>query len=324
LSKVLSISNSHEGTNAARDMFWRQRYPIADVLDETAGFGGMGRSTTFPFTQWRARDEFETVYFDEGSGRTLVFVHGLGGNATHWEHVARNLADDYRVVGLDMVGCGWTRKPEREYTVEFLRDHLLDFLDQRGLEKVTLVGHSLGGAVCLSAALERPGQIESLVLVGAAGVAPLPKWMRMAAPVFLKDRLLYATLIVSANFIVNNIFVDNAKENKYVNWFRQSAMRDAKGYPNLKDFTRVCETLCRDVVNKSYADRFHHLHMPVLALWGDTDKLTAASPVLRNLDGIRSLRSVVLRRCGHLPMVERPAESIFHLRRFLETPPEAS
>ncbi len=57
----------------------------ADPLDQSAGFLGVGRSLTFPFPQWRARDGHRTVFFDEGRGPAQVFVHGLGGKATHWE-----------------------------------------------------------------------------------------------------------------------------------------------------------------------------------------------------------------------------------------------
>lgn len=297
------------------------RWEGVEPLDEGNGFLGMGRSHTFPFRQWRDDDEFRTVFFDEGHGHPIVFVHGLGGNATHFEFLLGDLLRDYRVVGLDLVGCGWSCKPERTYTVSLLRDHLLSFLERRGIERATLVGHSLGGAVCLAAALERPGQFESLALLCAAGVAPLPKWMRAAAPLFLRRHVLLPTLGLGADFIVKNVFVDSAEQNPHVRWFRDSAMRDDPGYPNLRAFARVCETLCRDVVAGDFSERLTSLHLPVLGIWGDTDKLTCRSGVLRNLSRIRQVRTVVLRRCGHMPMIERPQETLFHLRRLLECPP---
>ena len=161
----------------ARERFARARRapreapPAPEPLDQSE-FLGMGRSLTFPFPQWRDHDEYRTVFFDEGWGRTLVFVHGVGGNATHFEFVARSLARHHRVVGLDLVGQGWSSKPRNaRYTIDLLSDHLLDFLDRRGIERATLVGHSLGGAVCLDAALRRPGLVDGLVLMCAAGVA---------------------------------------------------------------------------------------------------------------------------------------------------------
>lgn len=293
----------------------------AEPLDEEHGFAGMGRSHTFPFRQWRDRDEYRTVFFDEGQGPPVVFVHGLGGNATHFEFLLTDLAKDHRVVGLDLVGCGWSRKPHVAYTVELLRDHLLSFLDRRAIGRATLVGHSLGGAVCMAAALARPGQFDSLALLCAAGVAPLPRWMRAAAPWFLRRKVLLPTLALGSNFIVRNVFVDSAEQNCHVRWFRESALRDDPGYPNLRDFVRVCETLCRDVVTGDFSDQLASLHLPVLGIWGDADKLTCRSRVMRNLSRISRVRTVVLERCGHMPMIERPAETLFHLRRLLTSPP---
>lgn len=293
----------------------------AELLDESRGMLGMGRSLTFPFRQWRARDEYRTVYFDEGQGHPIVFVHGLGANATHFEFVARDMVRHHRVAGLDLVGCGWSRKPERPYTINLLRDHLLDFLDRRGIGHATLVGHSLGGAVCIAAALARPGQFHSLALLCAAGVAPLPGWMRAAAPVFLRPKVLLPTLALGCRFIVNNVFVDGPKENPHVRWFHRSAMRDELTVPNLRDFVRVCETLCQDVVDNDFASRLSSLHLPVLALWGDTDKLTCRSAVLENLDRIQRIRTVILKRCGHMPMIEHPRQTVAQLERLVEHPP---
>jgi len=297
-----------------------------ELLDESV-FLGMGRSLTFPFPQYRARDRFRTVYFDAGpdkrrnDSKTLVLLHGLGANATHWEPVARAMAGRHRLVGLDLVGLGWSAKPRVDYTIDLLRDHLLGFLDRQQIGRAHLVGHSMGGAVALAAALERPAQFDSVTLVCAAGAAPLPRWMRVAAPVFLRQRLLFHALSVGFDFILKNVFVDDEDENEHVAWFRRSALRDDPGYPNLRDFARVCETLCSDIVRRDYSEQFGRMQIPVLGIWGDHDKLTTLSNVLRSLGKLRRVRTVIVPRCGHMPMVERPEETVFHLERFLQSPP---
>jgi pimeloyl-ACP methyl ester carboxylesterase len=292
-----------------------------DLLDESGPFLGLGRSLTFPFHQYHARDAYRTVYCDAGRGPTVVFLHGLGANFTHWEQVMRLMVKRYRVVGLDLVGCGWSAKPHVPYTIDLLRDHLLSFLDRQGIGRAHLAGHSMGGAVCLAAALKRPAQFDSVTLVCAAGVAPLPRWMQVAAPIFLRKRLLFHTLALSANFILDNVFVESEHENEHVKWFRASAMRDDPGYPNLWDFARVCETLCPDVARRDYSTHFPTFHVPVLGLWGDADKLTVVPSVIRSLGKIPRVRTVILRRTSHMPMVERPEETFFHLERFLQNPP---
>jgi pimeloyl-ACP methyl ester carboxylesterase len=299
----------------------RRRPATAELLDDRDGYLGLGRSHTFPFPQYRDDDKHATVFFDEGEGRTLVFVHGLGANATHWELIVNELVDDHRVAGLDLVGLGWSRKPRVPYTVDLLRDHLLSFLARRGIRRATLVGHSMGGAVCLAAAVKRPDLVEGLVLMCAAGVAPLPRWMRTLGPHVLHRGLLFPMLGLGAAFILNNVFVDRPDENPHVRWFHESSLHDEPSRANLYDFARVSESLCADVIGRDYSAHFPSIKIPVLALWGDADKLSAIPSVLRALGGLPRLRTVMLRRTGHLPMVERPDETLFHLKRFLENPP---
>ena len=283
---------------------------------------GMGRSKSFPFPQYRAADPYRTVFFDVGEGpRTVVMIHGLGANATHYEPVVRQMARRHRVIGLDLVGCGWSEKPDVEYSVELLRDHLLDFLDRRGVGRCTLVGHSMGGAVCLAAALKRPGQFDGLALICAAGVAPLPRWMRASARYALRRQILLPLVALGSGFIMKNIFVTKPRDNENIRWFKRSFARDAPHLPNFRRWIAVCETLCRDLAERDYSDQLKHLHMPVLALWGDHDKLTAVPSVMRSLDNVHQIRTVMLRDCGHMPMIEYPEQTVWHLERFLATPP---
>ena len=290
-------------------------------LDESKGYLGLGRSRTFPFPQYVSDDEYATVFFDEGYGRPLVFVHGLGANATHWELVARELVDSHRVAGLDLVGLGWSRKPDVRYTIDLLRDHLLSFVEERGIRRATFVGHSMGGAVVLAAALERPELVDGLVLIGAAGVAPLPRWMRLAAPIALNRAFLFPFLGLGAEFILRNVFVDSPEENPHVRWFYESALHDNPARTNLFDFARVSESLCADILERDYSPRFASLTIPVLAIWGEADKLATVGPVLKRLRRLRRLRTVMMPRTGHMPMVERPEETLFHIERFLSNPP---
>ena len=294
--------------------------PGLEPLDESV-FLGMGRSLTVPVPQWRDSDRYRTVFFDEGEGHPIVLVHGLGANATHFEHVAKGLVARHRVVGLDLVGCGWSAKPDIRYSVEVLRDHLIEFLERHQIRRATLVGHSMGGSVVLATALARPTLVHSLVLMCGAGVAPLPGYLRRAAPLGLRRAVLYPFLRYGNDFILDHVFVDTPPQNPYVRWFRESAQRDAPGYPNLDDFVRVCTTLCVDLAQRDFSPQFPALRMPVLGLWGDHDKLTALAPVLRHLGRIPRVRTVVLPRCGHMPMVERPEDTLFHLERFLRDPP---
>jgi len=295
--------------------------PGDEPLDASPGELGLGRSPTFPLRQWRAGDRFRTVYFDEGDGRAIVFVHGLGGNATHWEFVAPRLARRHRVVGLDLAGCGWSLKPHVDYSVELLRDHLLDFLDDRGIGRAVLVGHSLGGAVCMAAALARPSLADSLVLLCAAGLGPLPRWMKLGAKALLGPRMLTPLLVLGADLIVDGVFAEGDDENEHVRWFRECSLHDDPGLRHLRDFSRVATDLCRDAVRLDYSREMARFDGAVLVVVGDRDRLSSLSSVLDHLDHVGRVRTVVLHPCGHMPMIERPDETLAHIERFLASPP---
>ena len=102
--------------------------------------------------------------------RTIVFVHGFGGNARQWQYQLRKFSDDSRVIAPDLRGHGQSDKPRTDYTVPSLVSDLalaLDVLEVRG--KFALVGHSFGGAIITEYAAAHPDRVERLVLIASAG-----------------------------------------------------------------------------------------------------------------------------------------------------------
>jgi len=137
----------------------------------------------------------------------------------------------------------------------------------------------------------------------------------------LHRAVLFPALQLAANFILDNCLVGTVDDNPYVAHFRRSSLRDAPGYPHLRDFARVSATLCRDVVRCDYGPRLGELDLPVLALWGDADRLVALPGVKDALRRFPRARVGILPAAGHLPMIERPEEVLGHLRRFLSDHP---
>ncbi|MEU9178326.1 alpha/beta fold hydrolase [Streptomyces sp. NPDC048550] len=113
-----------------------------------------------------------------GDDPPVVLLHALGERAEDWALVRDALARDRRVYALDLRGHGLSGRPAR-YSVELMRDDVLGFLDALGLDRIDLVGHSLGGVVAYLVAAEQPHRIGRLVLEDAP--APLPR--ASAAPV---------------------------------------------------------------------------------------------------------------------------------------------
>lgn len=112
--------------------------------------------------------DIDMHYVEAGSGPPLVFVHGLGGSWGDWEYQLPFFAARHRVLAPDLRGFGETPQGRHPPGVRQLVRDLQGFLDAADIARCTLVGHSMGGAVCLQFALEHPQRVERLVITNSA------------------------------------------------------------------------------------------------------------------------------------------------------------
>ena len=103
----------------------------------------------------------------EGSGQTLVFIHGLSDSLLYWEYLASNLKDHYHVLRVDLRGHGVSELKDDELTIGLFADDLHCLLRELNIGKVCLIGFSLGGAVALDFAIRYPQMVSSLVLMSS-------------------------------------------------------------------------------------------------------------------------------------------------------------
>jgi 2-hydroxy-6-oxonona-2,4-dienedioate hydrolase len=118
-----------------------------------------------------------TRTLEAGDGPPLVLVHGAGGHLEAYARNVRALSDRHRVVLYDMVGHGYTDKPDRPYTIEVLSDHLVALLDALGIERTHLSGESLGGWVAAWTAAHHPERVDRLVLNTPGNITNKPQVM---------------------------------------------------------------------------------------------------------------------------------------------------
>lgn len=115
-----------------------------------------------------------TNYHDVGAGRPVLLIHGSGPGVTAWANwrlALPELAKSCRVIAPDMVGFGYTERPEGiAYGIDAWVDHALGLLDALGIEQTDLVGNSFGGAIALALAIRHPERVRRLVLMGSVGV----------------------------------------------------------------------------------------------------------------------------------------------------------
>ena len=129
---------------------------------------------TYPVKKVRVQPNIEIAYIDEGSpdAPVLLFIHGLAGGIPGWQKNIPVLRKQYRCIALDLPGHGLSAKGDFAYDMEFFTGVVLLFLDALGFEKVTIVGHSMGGQIAIILALKVPSRVSELILVSPAGIEP--------------------------------------------------------------------------------------------------------------------------------------------------------
>lgn len=117
---------------------------------------------------------YNTNYHDVGEGEPIIFIHGSGPGVSafaNWRLCMPELSKKFRVIAPDMVGFGYTDRPEGiTYGMDVWVKQTIDLIDALGLKKVNLVGNSFGGALALALAIKYPEKFNKIVLMGAVGV----------------------------------------------------------------------------------------------------------------------------------------------------------
>jgi pimeloyl-ACP methyl ester carboxylesterase len=109
------------------------------------------------------------AYRDEGRGEVVLLIHGMGGSSNTWSGVIPLLAENYRVIAPDLLGHGQSDKPRGDYSVGAFAVLLRDLLDELGITRVTVVGHSLGGGIAMQFAHQHRQYCDRIVLISSGG-----------------------------------------------------------------------------------------------------------------------------------------------------------
>lgn len=238
-------------------------------------------------------------YHDHGHGPVVVFLHGSGNGACGYSNFKGNypvLAEaGYRCIVPDLVGFGYSDKPDTDYHLSFFVDCLKQTLDALGLQKVTLVGNSLGGAVALGFALAHPQTVERLVLMAPGGLNELPDYLEMPGmkamfalygsgkPVSEADLKAFfvKAFVVNPDCVTDELVHERAELTKTQN-------------------PMVIKTL--KVPNMT--ERLGEIQCPALTLWGLNEQMMPDSGILRLGKGLKNGRMILVPNCGHWVMIE--------------------
>ncbi len=239
-------------------------------------------------------------YLDRGTGYAVVFLHGSGPGASGYSNFKGNLdaliEGGFRCVVPDHIGYGFSDKPDDvEYPLSFFVECIKQTLDHAGVDRCTVIGNSLGGAVAIGLALDYPELVEKLILMAPGGLSEMDEYREMAGmqkmfEVFGTGRAV--TSEVMKDLFSFGLMHDPAHATDELIAERMQIMQISNG--------QVIAAMKVPVLT----ERLRELHCPVLGFWGLNERMMPDSGIMALGKNCADLRLILVSECGHWVMVE--------------------
>ena len=226
-----------------------------------------------------------------GEGEPVVLVHGLAATRLCWYPVAPALARSCRIFLVDLPGFGTVRHYPGGFVLAEAASWLQRWMAAAGLDQAHLVGHSLGGYLCLRLAVARPQVVKRLVLVAPAGVPLERSWLGHVVA------LLRGAVCTTPGDLGRAAY--DAWQAGLITLWR--VLRDLLAADVRRDLAAVAA--------------------PTLLVWGERDTVIPLSAGLTMRASIPCARLVVLPGAGHVPMIDRPGPFAAVVLAFLASQP---
>jgi 2-hydroxy-6-oxonona-2,4-dienedioate hydrolase len=237
-----------------------------------------------------------------GKGEAVVFLHGTSG---HLEAFSRNIAPHaarYSCHAIDMLGHGYTAKPDFPYEIPRYVEHLLAYFDAVGIERAHIVGESLGGWVGARTAIEHPDRVVSLQLLCAGGTVANPAVM---------ERIRTSTKAAVANDDIDLtrkrlqlLMADPADATEELVEVRHEIYHRPEFVMNIDNLLCLqdMETRQRNLLRP---DDLARIGVPTLIVWGRENPFGEVPEATRTHEAIPGSRLELLGHCGHWPQHEQ-------------------
>jgi pimeloyl-ACP methyl ester carboxylesterase len=245
-----------------------------------------------------------------GHGPPIVLLHGYGETLLAWREVFSTLAHAGDVIAFDLPGSGLSSKPNSGYTAESLAATVVRALGALRVQRATLVGHSLGGAVAAAVALDRPDLVDGLVLIDPAVTAvPWPVVLaRMDSGPALRRAI--------AGYEALRADLAGVHDPQWISEDDSALAYDPAADPAYHAaLLAILREFDFTVLTHEQAER---LRLPVLVLWGEFDPVIPLAAGRRLAASLPDARLDVIGRSWHRPHEERPAAVAARILAFMK------
>ena len=215
-----------------------------------------------------------------GRGKPLVLVHGWLGSWRYWVPVMDELSADYRTYALDLWGFGDSDKSKERYQLDTYVDLLVSFMDELGLWRAAMVGHTLGAAIAAKLAVDHPDRVSKIMAVGLPlGSQGINRKLLAAGP----------------NDSLDRVF-----------WHRQKPYDEVESGASKAAQNTVALTI-QLVAELDMHSLLDGIHVPVLTLYGGKDNVVDPAQADKVDEEHFAARAIVLPGTRHFPMLDEHA-----------------
>lgn len=253
-------------------------------------------------------------YYQGGpaDAETIVMIHGFGADKDNWLRFAKFFTERYQVIAIDLPGFGDSSKPNASYDVGTQTERVAAFVKTLGIKKVHVIGNSMGGHIAALYAARHPDQVLSVGLLDNAGVTS-PKKSELHEmlergepnPLVARDAEGFARLMAFV-FVEPPALPANLRSYMAERASARSEQND-KIFSHLRDRYIPLEP------------ELSKIQVPTLLLWGDKDRALDVSSIEVMKPLLKKPSVVIMKDCGHVPMIERPEETASHYQAFLDS-----
>lgn len=263
------------------------------------------------------------AYRDTGDngGEVVVLLHGMAGSSDTWEALIPRLATRHRVIAPDLLGHGRSAKPRTDYSLGAFAAGLRDLLDELGISRATIVGHSLGGGIAMQFLYQHPEYCRRLVLLSSGGLGSDVGWILrlLAAP---GAEVVLPVIAPKAVLTVGN---------RIRAWLSAAGWGSAQGEQAWQAYSSLADPPTRSAFLRTLRSVVDHrgqsvsalnrlglrTDVPTLVIWGDRDAIIPVDHAYGLLSVRPSATLHVLPGLGHFPHVEDPAQVSAAILAFL-------
>ena len=262
-------------------------------------------------------------YRDEGiftDSIPIVLIHGTGSSLHAYDIWSKNLKKNKRIIRMDLPAFGLTGPfLNNDYSISNYITFLKEFLDNLNIRQCILVGNSLGGEIAWRFAVQEPVIARKLILIDAGGYPvisnSIPIAFKLVKIPILNKILTYITPRFIIRSSIENVYFDKSRvSDSLVSRYFDLTLRKGNREAIIKRL-EVSTSLTNSI--KTY-NSVRKIKQPTLIIWGSNDQLIPVKNAYKFKNDITNSKLIVLQRTGHVPMEEKPLESLKHVIDFLK------